>query len=276
MLFAYGLGVGVQALSHAHMTKEAIKNVIVPVNYWRTLEYRLALDALRPVATDRILDVGSPKLLSLYIAQHTGASVCATDIEEYFIRDYTYFRALRRIPEERYRLLKADGRALQFGDGDFGKVYSISVLEHIPEKGDSDCVREIARVLKPGGMFVATVPFAPEGRDEYREAGDFYWSGSSGTTKENGKVFFQRRYSESDLWTRIIRPSGLHVRNIGYFGEKFSLGATTEVSNFLPPLTGPIQPIASRIFQRGPESRWQSIPNPLGAVLVLEKDKQSQ
>lgn len=271
MLFSYGVGIGVQALTHAHITKEAMKNVVVPTSYWRTLEYRLTYEALEPDATDRILDIGSPKLLSLYIAQHTGASVFATDLQGYFIPDYTYFRDLRGIPEERYRLLQADGRALQFGDGEFTKVYSISVLEHIPGTGDSECVREIARVLKPGGIFVATVPFGPEGREELRDAGRFYWSNSQGKSKDDGKVFFQRRYCESDIMKRIVAPSGLNVRSIGYFGEKVTLGGVRENTAFLPPLTGPIQPIASRICLRGPEASWKDIPNPRGALIVLEK-----
>lgn len=275
MLFAYGVGIGIQALSHAHITKESFKNVVVPASYWRTLEYRLTFEALRPAATDRILDIGSPKLLSLYIAQYTGASVFATDLQEYFIPDYTYFRDLRGIPEERYRLLTADGRALQFGDGVFDKVYSISVLEHIPGDGDTECMREVARVLRPGGIFVATIPFGREGREELRDAGRFYWSGSNGKGKSDGKVFFQRRYSESDIQRRIVCPSGLRVRNIGYFGERVHFGLVREVTAFLPPLTGPIQPIASRIFIRGPVSSWKDIPNPRGAVLVLEKELQS-
>ncbi len=272
MLFSYGVGIGVQALARAHMTKETFKNVVVPASYWRGLEYRLAYEALQPVAGDRILDIGSPKLLSLYIAQHTGATVLATDLQAYFIPDYTFFRDMRGIPEDRYSLTTADGRALQFAEGEFNKVYSISVLEHIPDHGDSECVREIARVLKPGGIFVATVPFGPVGKEELRDAGRFYWSGAQGKSKDDGKVFFQRRYSESDICRRIVQPSGLQVRTIRYFGEKMTPGRAKEVTAFLPPLTGPIQPIASRMFQCGPESSWKNIPNPRGAIVVLEKE----
>src|SRR3712207_8939918 len=49
----------------------------------------------------------------------------------------------------------------------FTKVYSISVLEHIPDDGDTRCAAEIGRVLAPGGTAVLTVPFAPTSRDEY-------------------------------------------------------------------------------------------------------------
>ncbi len=56
-----------------------------------------------------------------------------------------------------YRLLlQADGGRLPFPDGTFGTVVSNCVLEHIPEVGP--VVREVARVLRPGGRFYFSVP----------------------------------------------------------------------------------------------------------------------
>lgn len=56
-----------------------------------------------------------------------------------------------------YRLLlQADGRFLPFPDRTFGTVVSNCVLEHIPDVGP--VLREIARVLRPGGYFYFTVP----------------------------------------------------------------------------------------------------------------------
>lgn len=50
----------------------------------------------------------------------------------------------------------ADGHHLPYGDGTFATVFSNSVLEHIP--GVDLVVREVGRVLKPGGRFIFTVP----------------------------------------------------------------------------------------------------------------------
>ncbi len=52
--------------------------------------------------------------------------------------------------------VQAAGRRLPFADGHFGSVISNSVLEHIPEV--DSVLREAARVLRPGGTFVFTVP----------------------------------------------------------------------------------------------------------------------
>ena len=274
MLYRYGLGIGIQSILRGHVTRESLKNIIVPVNYWRTLEYRLVHEELRPNSADRILDIGSPKLFSLFLAQKYGLEIFATDIEKYFIADYGYFRSMRGIPESRYHLLQADGRRLEFETNSFDKVFSISVLEHIPDDGDSACIGEIARVLRPGGLFVATVPFSVTSRNEYRPAADFYWSGSAGGGGgKKTEVFFQRRYSEEDLHRRLIQPSGLTLRNISYFGEGIAMGEGREISNYLPPMTGIVQPLASRIFHRGPAASWRDIPSPLGALIALEKTR---
>lgn len=55
----------------------------------------------------------------------------------------------------------ASGLALPFRDDSFDKVICAEVLEHIPDY--QSVLREIKRVLKPGGRFAASVPrFGPE------------------------------------------------------------------------------------------------------------------
>lgn len=48
---------------------------------------------------------------------------------------------------------------LPFGDGEFDCVISFQVIEHIPD--DREFVREIHRVLRPGGQLIVTTPNAP-------------------------------------------------------------------------------------------------------------------
>lgn len=270
MLYSYGLRLGIESLIRGRISRETIKNLIVPVNYWRTNEYRLTFDALEATSADTILDIGSPKLLSLYYAHVIGARVVSTDIEDYFIRHYEQLREMKQLVPDRFRTMAVDGRKLPFETSAFSKVYSISVLEHIPGQGDSECMREIARVLMPGGRCVLTVPFAGVSRDEYKSAKDFYWSGSSNDGTD-GKVFFQRRYSENDLLDRLVNPSGLKVHSIKYLGEKVLSGSKRELAEFLPPITGPIQPILSHLFHTTPNPSWRALQKPLGALLVLDK-----
>lgn len=66
--------------------------------------------------------------------------------------------ALRRLADHGGRSVRAGG-ALPFCDGAFAVVCAFEVLEHIPD--DEEALREIARVLAPGGIFFFSVPVDP-------------------------------------------------------------------------------------------------------------------
>jgi SAM-dependent methyltransferase len=272
MLFWYGAKLGIQALFKGRVTREVLKNIIVPVNYWRNLEFRIVLDELQPKTSDRILDIGSPKLLSLYLADKVGAEIFSTDVENYFINDYKVFGEFKGIEPGRFHVQTADARHLNFSNEYFSKVYSISVVEHIPDTGDIDAMKEIARILSPKGVCVLTVPFAPESRDEYKNASEFYWAGNSKQKEDtSGRVFFQRRYSERDLQERLIKPSGLELIKLRFLGEKIYISDEKELAHFLPPITGFIHPLLSTLFHYAPANSWQALRKPCGALIVLQK-----
>jgi SAM-dependent methyltransferase len=57
--------------------------------------------------------------------------------------------------------VQGDALRLPFPDAAFDRVIAAEVLEHIPD--DSAAMRELARVLRPGGTMAVTVPrFGPE------------------------------------------------------------------------------------------------------------------
>lgn len=43
----------------------------------------------------------------------------------------------------------------------------MSVLEHIPDRGDSAAIRELVRVVKPGGVVVVTAPYDRRYRETF-------------------------------------------------------------------------------------------------------------
>jgi SAM-dependent methyltransferase len=229
----------------------------------------LANPRVRPRRARGSVPAGSPKLLSLYLADKVGAEVYSTDIEDYFVPEYRLLRRIQNVPAHRFHPAVEDGRALSFANDSFTKVYSISVLEHIPDDGDSRCAAEIGRVLAPGGTAVLTVPFAPTSRDEYTTP-RFYWHRSS-VANGAGRVFYQRRYSEADLYRRLIEPSGLKLSGIEYIGEKVLVDSPRELCEFLPKPTGPVQPLISKVAHTKPTSSWRSLKKPLCALIVLEK-----
>ncbi len=62
-----------------------------------------------------------------------------------------------RAERDVYRLrVCADAGRIPFPDGFFASVVSNSVLEHIPHF--QDALRETARVLRPGGLFICSMP----------------------------------------------------------------------------------------------------------------------
>jgi SAM-dependent methyltransferase len=63
---------------------------------------------------------------------------------------------LRTLPS--FEVKQADARSLPFGDKSFDLVYSRAVFQHLP--APSDAIKEISRVLKPGGIaYISLQPY---------------------------------------------------------------------------------------------------------------------
>src|SRR6266571_1025048 len=56
------------------------------------------------------------------------------------------------------KVVRGDARWLPFKAGVFGSIIGICVAEHLPEV--DACLTEVCRVLRPGGVLIATVPSA--------------------------------------------------------------------------------------------------------------------
>jgi len=82
-------------------------------------------------------------------------------------------RELRRIDaleyvgadlEGHHAMVRMDVTAIQFGDASFDVILCNHVLEHVPEDGKA--MRELLRVLKPGGWAIMQVPIKGETTQE--------------------------------------------------------------------------------------------------------------
>ncbi len=264
MMYKYNLRLA------ARFLLRSISHLKTPPNYWRTAEYRIVLNEGNFDKSDVILDIGSPKDLCLYLSRVIGAKVYATDINDYFIDSIGFLRQFEEIPKQKLHLKVEDGRNLTFDNNYFSKIYSISVLEHIPDSGDTECIKEIARVLSNGGKCIITVPFSPESKNDYRDESAFYWS-EQYSGKDSGKSFYQRRYSEQDLYDRLITPSGLTLDKLQFIGERIFTNSNNELIDILPKWTAPIEPLMSNLFLSKPVTEWKSLKKPLCAIIVLKK-----
>ncbi|WP_240619358.1 class I SAM-dependent methyltransferase [Blastococcus sp. TF02-8] len=127
-----------------------------------TVDYDL-LD-LRPGMT--VLDLGCGEGRHAFEAYRRGARVVAVDWGQHEVE--TTKRWLGAIAEAgeapgsgRYEVVRGDLLHLPFPDASVDRVMASEVLEHIPD--DATAMREIFRVLKPGGRAVVTVPrYGPE------------------------------------------------------------------------------------------------------------------
>ena len=154
-------------------------------------------------AGDRVLDLGCGAGRHAFETLRKGAHVVAADTDEQALKDVKgLFEAMMAAGEVPAGCVGATTRAsaldLPFPDGSFDRVIASEVLEHVPD--DRGAMRELARVLRPGGRMAVTVPrWFPELvnwvlSDEYHLV-------------EGGHV---RLYRESDLRSRLL-SAGLHT-----------------------------------------------------------------
>jgi SAM-dependent methyltransferase len=187
-LYRTSVGLGLRYLLRHGYLREAVIRVLVPLDPSRYLELPETVSELDARPGEWVLDLASPKLLAVALAR-AGVEVTSVDQLESEIASW---RKLT-VGEPRLTLQVADGRALPFEDASFDHAYSVSVLEHIPDPGDEQALRELARVTKRGGRVVVTLPYAHVEREDWRDAPAYAGQGADGGSA-GGRHFFQRWY----------------------------------------------------------------------------------
>ena len=109
----------------------------------------------------RILDLGCGAGRHAFEAGRRGAEVVALDTDHGELRQVAAIAAAMSDAGElqapaSITAAAGDATRMPAGDDSFDIVIAAEVLEHIP--GDQGALREIARVLRPGGTAAITVP----------------------------------------------------------------------------------------------------------------------
>ncbi|MCJ7667744.1 MAG: methyltransferase domain-containing protein [Anaerolineae bacterium] len=150
-----------------------------------------------------VLDVGSSWApFPLYLCAK-GAQVFLSDLAEDKVRRQKGYSKRVGLEEKWDKGLASvviqDARALALGDDLFDYVLCISTIEHILANGDIEAVKEFARVLRPGGRLILSVPY--------------------GQTYKEGRwhQFFSRTYDYRNLMARLIEPSTLRLVRLEFF-----------------------------------------------------------
>ena len=159
---------------------------------------------LRP--NDRVLDVGAGFGRHVYEFARRGADVVALDYaQEEVVETRATLGAMvdaGEIDIARFTgVLRGDATRLPFADDSFDKVITSEVLEHIQD--DVAAISEMVRVLRPGGVFAATVPaWGPE-KVNWMLSDEYHAPKSVG-----GHV---RIYSKTELAAKL-RTAGLDLQ----------------------------------------------------------------
>jgi SAM-dependent methyltransferase len=118
-------------------------------------------DTLGVQPGDRLLDLGCGFGRHAFAAARRGATVVALDYAESELKEVrNTFAAMAEAgevaPSSLGGTVQGDATGLPFIDGSFDRVIASEVLEHIDD--DEAALRELVRVLRPGGTMAVTVP----------------------------------------------------------------------------------------------------------------------
>ena len=166
---------------------------IEQTHWWYVARRRIIFDWVLRILHDY------PQPMILNIGCGTGYN-----IEQLQVHHYTNVTGLEYSPSALgfcqsrglKRLMAADGTHPPFRDKSFDVVLALDLIEHIED--DRNCLRELARVLKPGGtLFIFTPAF------------NFLWG------LQDEVSHHCRRYTATELRGKLIE-SGLTIRKLTY------------------------------------------------------------
>jgi len=168
-------------------------------NYWRAVEVEEVIKHDLPKGQGLDLGCGDGHLMAILLRHVGQRELVGLDIDQGETR-------LARGRNIYRRVVTALADRLPFSDGQFDFVFSNSVLEHIPNI--DGVLREVARVLRPSGRFLFTVP-----------GGDFHkclkGPGLGGDRqrylRETDARCFHLRYWDAKQWSGHLRKANLFM-----------------------------------------------------------------
>ncbi len=109
---------------------------------------------LQPYLPDHVLDLGAGRGISSYAFAQSGSTVMALEPDSSQIVGAGAIRALVEQTQLPIQAIQEYGETLPFSNQIFDVVYGRAVLHHARDL--KQLCQEAARVLKPGGAFLAT------------------------------------------------------------------------------------------------------------------------
>ncbi len=171
------------------------------------------LEALRTLEAieGRALDLGCGVgfVVELLGSPALGLEAWGADISSVAVeRSRERLKSRTRLPPE--RIVQLHDQQLPFPDGNFSLVTCFDMLEHLDEADIAQSVREIGRVLRPGGRLFASVSCRPSGYKDlngenlHRTVRGIDWWVD---LLKPDRADFDRARNQLLLWKRFRTPS---------------------------------------------------------------------
>lgn len=181
----------------ADVVRRLLGKVFAPglVTTERVIEYPFVFQNLDGV-TGPVLDVGCCSSRVPVALASRGFAVVGIDFNPY---PHTH---------PNLRAVRGDAMRMPFASGAFAAVLAVSVVEHIgighygdpgAARGDLSAIREIRRVLRPGGRLLLTVPFGVASQSDFQRVYDP--AGLSELLAPLHMVRIEYAWSHVGLWT---------------------------------------------------------------------------
>jgi ubiquinone/menaquinone biosynthesis C-methylase UbiE len=179
--------------------KISLKLFFNPVSIVRYFEYDFASSSIGNVEGKSILDVSSPYLFGFFI---TAINNCNY---HYINPDKNDLQNVQTLANKinftgNYLTDCLDAKKIDYQDNNFDRIVSISVIEHVNNNNDSEVMREMWRVLKPGGLLILTFPVKKDYEEEFISKNLYNLE----QKQKEGQFFFQRYYDDDKIEGRLL------------------------------------------------------------------------
>lgn len=124
------------------------------ISYEQELRAHTVLELLAVKPGERVLDIGCGNARDIARIAELGGDVVGVDISAGMVAAAR--QELERMGKSGIALRVGDATSLDFPDASFDKVLCSEVIEHIPDAPRA--LREMHRILKPGGSLVLSTP----------------------------------------------------------------------------------------------------------------------
>jgi len=262
----FGRKIGRQLLKRGVLSGASY--LLVPVSSVRYFEFSFAQSCL-PSSFQEGLDISSPRLFSLYVAQmktKTSISICNPDSADIALTGKIASKLkINNISTHNWAVNSIANQGKSYDC-----IWSISVIEHISgQYDDADAIKFMYDSLNESGRLILTIPVDRQFWEEYRDE-NYYGMHS---TQESGKHFFQRFYDKDAIEQRLLSHIKKEPTVVRWFGEtspgKFMEYITRWMHQGFECTVEDPREIANH-YQEFPS--WETMPGVGVCGILIEKD----